>query len=262
MQSRRNTSAPQLSATPPSSPRGFLAALGKLWHKADATRRCRAAAAQLSRLWRRARYWNGWVPLLSRTITVLALASLLALGLLFAKCALFPTDNPREEWVPARWGVPWSHSSQSWAALAARRKAQLLQDAAEQEGGQEVNITSLWARLGSIQAPHGSVGSPSASQPGHHGAHGHAGGGKPPRLKYPVLWAAPFFSRSGERSGASHPRRHAGAPHSPRGAPAGHAGSSPMAARRAAATCSAASTTHSSAIMTPRASDCSARWGA
>ncbi len=89
----------------------------------------------------------------------------IALVYALAKVVLFPTDNPQEDWVPSKWGKPWSTGPNSWANIASRRKALLKE------------LDSL-----SFQPPD----STQLATP-------------PKRLKYPILWAAPFFSRSGEQ---------------------------------------------------------------
>jgi hypothetical protein len=98
-----------------------------------------------------------------------------ALVLLLAKCFLWPTDDPREEWWPSEWGVPWHPSTRSWASVAAERKAQL----AKSRPSDGV-IAGGGAQGEAVSTPYVPA--------------------RPARLKYPILWAAPFFSRSGKAS--------------------------------------------------------------
>lgn len=68
----------------------------------------------------------------------------------------------RNEWSPVEWGLPWDPANNSWAVIASQRKA----------------ATSRHASTPAIFPENLS--------------------GLPVRLKYPVLWAAPFFTHSGE----------------------------------------------------------------
>jgi hypothetical protein len=122
------------------------------------------------RLVRQARYWGGWRRMVTNVARVLVLTAHLALMLVLAKVLLWPTSDPREEWWPAYWGVPWSTSSKSWAVVAAEQKAELVNR----------GLPPIQPRI--VNQPLPTL--------------------RPPRLPYPVLWAAPFFSRSGARLSA------------------------------------------------------------
>lgn len=74
-------------------------------------------------------------------------------------------DPHQEEWAPRAWGTPWGSLSPSWAESAARRKP-----------ASDVPVSEA-TRLKLLKA---------------------ASLSSPVRLKYPVLWAGPFFTHSGE----------------------------------------------------------------
>lgn len=134
--------------------------------RGSSTQAVRVIWHSLRRLVCEARQWD-WRPAARKARhylqPLLLLAALAALCRLF----LFPAPDPRHSWVPPEWGKPWRDGEQPWAVQAAVRKAEL--------AALSTNSTSI------RQQPPGSYA-----------------GARPVRLKYPVLWAAPFFARSGE----------------------------------------------------------------
>ncbi len=121
-------------------------------------------------------------------------------------------EAEREEWSPAAWGQPWAAGqhgpspARSWHELSQHGK-RLMRQAYERssaEGGGGNSTAASWVPVsGSPAGPYDARALPSLSSGGGSSSDVERSEPLPQRLKYPVLWAGPFFTRSGA---LTHPR--------------------------------------------------------